>query len=157
MNIELKSEKVLELFDKYRKQLGLESYELNAGYDFEKEVFLKVKIGGNFTRLNYENCSPLVLKLVSQKDKEPYVSLSGEYSKVNIGFTSTKQLKTLTKFIDELLSINIHELPEYIDFLKMKEEEKKLEEEVQRIKEKLEKKQEEINKKLEELKKESDK
>ena len=154
MNIELKSEKVLDLFDKYREQLKLDRYELRAGYDFEKEVFLKILIKGNFTKLKWGNCSPLVLELVSQKDKEPYVRLSGECSKVNIGFTNVKQLKTLTKFIDELLNINIHELPEYIEFLKIKEIEKELENKKKELEKRLEEQKKEIDKKLEDIKKE---
>lgn len=154
MEIELKSQEVLELFDKYKTKLGLEDYELNPGYDFEKEVFLKIQIKGNFTRLNYDTCNSLILELVSNKDKEPYVRLSGEYGKLNMGFTSTKQLKLLTNLMDELLKINIHELPEYIDFLKLKQKEKELENEKKELEKQLEEQKKEIDKKLAELNKE---
>jgi hypothetical protein len=151
MNIELKSKEVLDLFDKYRKELGLDTYDLQVGYDFEKEVFLKIKIKGNFTKLNYDTCRALVLELVTRKDKEPYVRCSSDFGNLNIGFTNVKQLKLLTKFIDELLKINIHELPEYIEFLKLKEKEENLKIEKKKLEEQLEKQKEEIDKKLQEL------
>lgn len=154
MNIELKSQKVLDLFDKYKAKLGIGDYELNFGYDFEKEVFLKIQIKGNFTRLDYNTCNSLILRLVSNKDKEPYVKLSGEYGSLNMGFTSTNQLKLLTNLIDELLKINIHELPEYIDFMKMKQEEKELENKKKELEKRLEEQKKEIDKKLEDIKKE---
>lgn len=154
MNIELKSQEVLELFDKYKEKLGIGDYELNFGYDFEKEVFLKVNVKGNFTRLNYDTCNSLILELVSSENKEPYVRLSGEYGKLNMGFTSTKQLKLLTDLIDELLKINIHELPEYIDFMKIKQEEKELENKKKELEKQLEEQKKEIDKKLEDIKKE---
>lgn len=153
MKIELKSQEVLDLFDKYKAKLGLDDYELNFGYDFEKEVFLKIAIKGNFTRLNYNTCNSLILELVSNKDKEPYVKLSGEYGNLNMGFTSTKQLKLLTNLMDELLKINIHELPEYIDFLRLKQTEKEFENKKMKLEKQLEEQKKIIDKKLAELNK----
>jgi len=154
-DIELKSEQVLGLFEKYRKLLKIEKYNLNTGSSYEKRVFLEIQLSGDYTKLNYSACNSMIINLVSSEGKEPYVKISGEYSSIglNMGFSNTNKLKVLTKFIDELLRIKIHELPEYIEYLKLKEEEANLQRQKEKLEEELEKKKKEIDDKLEELKK----
>lgn len=148
--IEIKSEEVLNILEKYRDLLDLKRFYLNFEGNYEKKYFLRVIFKCDYKKYNWENINDGELTIDFSKEKN-IVKFGNWASGSGLVFNSLDKLKKLIEMAEELQKIDYINLNEFREYVAMKDKEKKLQEEKERIEKELLMKKEEIENKLKEL------
>lgn len=148
--IEIKSEEVLNILEKYRKLLNLERFHLKFDDNYNKKYFLRVIFKCDYKRYNLENINDGELTIDFSKGKN-VIKFGNWASGSGLVFDSLDKLKNLIKMAEELQKIDYIKLNEFREYIAMKDEKKKLQEQKEEIEKELLKKKEEIENKLKEL------
>lgn len=150
--IEIKSEEVLNVLEKYRKLLNLERCYLKFDDDYNKKYFLKVIFKCDYKKYNWENINDGELTIDFSKEKN-VVKFGNWASGSGLVFNSLDKLKNLIKMAEELQKIDYININEFREYVAIKDKEKKLLAEKEKIEKELLKKKEEIENKLKDLNK----
>ena len=150
--IEIKSEEVLNVLEKYRKLLNLKRFYLKFDENYNKKYFLKVIFKCDYKKYNWENINDGELTIDFSKEKN-VVKFGNWSSGSGLVFDGLDKLKNLINMAEELQKIDYIKLNEFREYIAMKDEKKKLQEQKEKIEQELLKKKEEIENKLKELEK----
>ena len=150
--IEIKSEEVLNILEKYRDLLDLKRFYLNFEGNYEKKYVLRVIFKCDYKKYNWENINDGELTIDFSKEKN-IVTFGNWVSGSGLVFNSLDKLKKLIEMAEELQKIDYINLNEFREYVAMKDKEKELQEEKKRIEKELLMKKEEIENKLKELEK----
>ena len=150
--IEIKSEEVLNILEKYRDLLDLKRFYLNFEGNYEKKYVLRVIFKCDYKKYNWENINDGELTIDFSKEKN-IVTFGNWASGSGLVFNSLDKLKKLIEMAEELQKIDYINLNEFREYVAMKDKEKELQEEKERIEKELLMKKEEIENKLKELEK----
>lgn len=150
--IEIKSEEVLNILEKYRDLLDLKRFYLNFEGNYEKKYVLRVIFKCDYKKYNWKNINDGELTIDFSKEKN-IVTFGNWVSGSGLVFNSLDKLKKLIEMAEELQKIDYINLNEFREYVAMKDKEKELQEEKERIEKELLMKKEEIENKLKELEK----
>lgn len=153
---EVKSEEVLKIIENYRDKLDITRFYLKFDDTYDKRYILRIIFKCDYKRYNYENIDDGEITVDFTKEKN-IIKLGNWVSRVSnsgLVFNSLSKIKLMIEMIEKLQKIEYMKLPEFKEYVALKDKQKELEEQKEKLEKELAKQKEEIENKLKELRKE---
>lgn len=147
---EVKSEEVLKIIENYRDKLNISRFYLKFDDTYNKKYFLRIIFKCDYKRYNYENVNDGEITVDFTKEKN-IIKLGNWVSNSGLVFNSLQKIKLMIEMIEKLQKIEYMKLPEFKEYVALKDKKKELEEKKAKLEEELTKQKEAIENKLKEL------
>lgn len=147
---EVKSEEVLKIIENYRDKLNIKKYYFGFDETYDKKYILRIVFKCDYKRYDYENINDGEITVDFTEEKN-IIKLGNWASGSALVFNSLSKIKLMIEMIEKLQKIEYMKLPEFKEYIALKDKQKELEEQKEKLVEELTKKAKEIENKLEEL------
>ena len=152
---EVKSEEVLKIIENYRDKLDITRFYLKFDDTYDKRYILRIIFKCDYKRYNYENIDDGEITVDFTKEKKKNkISNWGRNS--GLVFNSLSKIKLMIEMIEKLQKIEYMKLPEFKEYVALKDKRKELEEQKEKLEKELVKQKKEIENKLKVLEKDND-
>lgn len=153
---EVKSEEVLKIIENYRDKLNISRFYLKFDDTYDKKYFLRIIFKCDYKRYNYKNINDGEITVDFTKEKN-IIKLGNWVSDSGLVFNNLSKIKLMIEMIEKLQKIEYIKLPEFKEYVALKDKKKELKEKKEKLEEELAKQKEAIENKLKELEQGSDK